>query len=46
MACAAQPCVLDQVKKGDRVAQLVLERIITPDVVQVEVRDNLLFFYP
>lgn len=26
------------VKRGDRIAQLVLERIVTPDVVEVEVR--------
>jgi dUTPase len=25
------------VKKGDRVAQLILERIITPEVLEVEV---------
>ena len=25
-----------EVKKGDRVAQLVLERIYTPDIVEVE----------
>lgn len=28
------------VNEGDRIAQLVLERIITPEVVEVEVRSN------
>lgn len=27
------------VKQGDRIAQLVLERILTPDVVEIQVRD-------
>lgn len=35
-------CILSlcAVKKGDRIAQLVLERIVTPDVVEVEDLDN------
>jgi dUTP pyrophosphatase len=31
---------VDIVSKGDRIAQLVLERIVTPDVVVVESLDD------
>ena len=33
------------VNKGDRIAQLVLERILTPDVIQVDVRNDLLYYF-
>ena len=29
-------CVVPAVKKGDRIAQLILERIMTPEVEEVE----------
>ena len=38
LSASARPDVLVcfTVKQGDRIAQLILERITTPDVVQVE----------
>jgi dUTPase len=33
--------LLYAVKEGDRIAQLILEQIFTPPVVEVEVRDQM-----
>ena len=45
-ACASiikvswQLCLVPAVKKGDRIAQLILERIMTPEVEEVEELDS------
>lgn len=38
VAQASESCLA--VRKGDRVAQLILERIVTPEVVEVEDLDD------
>lgn len=39
--CLSLPCVALSVKKGDRVAQLVCERICYPDLMEEQVQFRL-----